>query len=143
VKNIIIILIVTFTFLSCTKQQRETDEIDKEIKSVLSEVHEKLENDCLLVAVNVDSAVKAKLILKDVGFRKILAVSYKKPFESKLYGHIIYVFNYPKNDLGTFYAFDEKGSRVFGGDLRFLSAETIAEGFFPKYFVQRAVFLKN
>ena len=134
---------LSFFFLSCDKSIDEQARIDKQIKEILPKIHKNLGNDCLIVAINIDSAIKAKLILPEVGIYKMMAVSYYKPTDSKLYAHIILVFNYPKNNYKNFYAYDEKGARYFQGNLSLLSARVIAKVFFDTCIVKDAFFLDN
>lgn len=145
----IFLIIISIFLISCNDIKLNYDErlkIDKELKNSLSTEYKKLKNDCLLIAVNIDSAIKAKKILKDsdIGFSKILAMVYEKPSDPKIYGHVVFLFTYPKNNLKYFYIFDENGTRIFRGNILFLSPNVIAKSFFPSgYKINKAYYLDN
>jgi len=143
-KTITILILPLLFCLSCSKptELTEKQKIDKEIEAILPKIHAELSNDCLIVASNVSSAIKAKHALIYAENVKILAFEYINPPYGPLC-HAVAVFTFP-NKSKIFYIYDEKvGSKMCYGDLNFLLPTMLAKKAYPKYNVTRAFYLPN
>lgn len=100
------------------------------LRDNLPELHKRLDNDCLLVAINVKYAIDSNRVLAGCSFKRILAIEYFKASNpEQSISHAALVFVYP-NGSPNFYIYDERGCEAFTGNPMSVSTANLAQLFF-------------
>jgi len=100
-------LLFSLLLISCTYDQEES-KVRAEINSIIPSESLKIDNDCVITAVNIHTALTNHKIL-NCEFKEIIFCEFKFPNNNKVQGHALTVFIYPAGS-NKLYAADEQGT---------------------------------